>query len=90
MKMSASQRIGIVLLIGLAFIFGSAWQFAGAQVEKAKSVQRWEYQQTYINDGPAGATQLSKLGEDGWELVSAYSYGPESAVKHRCILKRPT
>jgi hypothetical protein len=86
--MSSSQRT-VSLLIGLVLILGIAWQFAGAQVDKAQRAQKWEYKQTSIATGDDGAFQLSKLGEDGWELVAAYGYGTERAIAHRCILKRP-
>jgi hypothetical protein len=89
--MSSSQRLASVL-IGLVLILGIAWQFARgqAQPDRAKAVQKWEYKQTSIATGEDGATQLSKLGEDGWELVAVYSYNqPDGFQVHRSVLKRP-
>lgn len=62
--MSATQRIGILLLLGLAFVLGNSWQFAEAQGEKAKVAQQWEYKT--VRD----AGLLNELGAEGWELVA--------------------
>lgn len=87
--MSAIQRLGVLLLVGLAFVLGSAWQFAGAQAEKAKPEQKWEY---LIRTGgqeaqPDGQIQrmVNELGLEGWELVAvepATAYGRGNATLH--------
>jgi hypothetical protein len=78
--MSAAQRLGLLLLVGCAFILGSAWQFAGAQGEKVKAVQRWEYKTI------RGVDTLNELGDEGWELVSVGQ--PEARLVY-LYLKRP-
>ena len=78
--MSATQRFGMLLIVGLALLLGSAWQFAGAQGEKAKVAHRWEYKTV------RGTDTLSELGDEGWELVAVGQ--PESRLVY-CYLKRP-
>jgi hypothetical protein len=88
--MSATHRIGILLLVGLAFILGSVWQLAGAQVEKATAVQKWEYKRMSAGSslGQSDQEALNKAGEEGWEVASAFSWGREGSVSV-LILKRP-
>jgi hypothetical protein len=78
--MSSTQRFGLLLIVGLAFLLGSAWQFAGAQGEKAKAAQRWEYKTI------RGTDTLGELGDEGWELVAV---GQPEARLIFCYLKRP-
>jgi len=72
--MSASQRLGILLLLGLAFLLGNAWHFAGAQGEKAKpAIQKWEYKRIALIGKPSDDESLTQLGNEGWELVESYT-----------------
>ena len=72
--MSGSQRVGVLLLVGLAFILGSAWHFAGAQGEKAKpAVQKWEYKRVVIIGKPTDDEALTILGNEGFEYAGSYS-----------------
>jgi hypothetical protein len=88
--MSATHRIGILLLVAFAFILGSFWQFAGAQGEKAKgTVQKWEHKHvTTFKD-------VETLGDEGWELVALEPEMPyvmrdfKSSTHRSFFLKRP-
>jgi hypothetical protein len=63
--MSITHRLGVLLLISLAFLVGSSWQFAAGQGEKpkAKEIQKWEYHQA------RGYGEFEGLGNEGWEFV---------------------
>jgi hypothetical protein len=78
--MSATQRIVILLLVGLAFVVGNSWQFAGAQAEKAKVTQQWEYKVE------RDLSALNERGAEGWELVAV---GQPEARLHYLYFKRP-
>jgi hypothetical protein len=88
--MSATHRIGILLLVGFAFVIGSVWQFAGAQAEKGKvAVQKWEHKHvTTFKD-------VETLGDEGWELVALEPEMPyvtrdfKSSTHRSIFLKRP-
>jgi hypothetical protein len=83
--MSGTHRIGILLLVAFAFILGSVWQFAGAQAERAKvAVQKWEYRSSVS----LSIKEWNELGDEGWELVAALSYGRDSSGRE-IIFKRP-
>ena len=68
--MSNAQRLVGSVGLALAIGFGTAWQFASAQVEKPTAV-KWEYRTTH------GPESLSEAPKDGWELgwVTANSSG---------------
>ena len=62
----ALRQIGLVVLVVLAT--SGVWQ-AAAQVEVKKERPKWEY---YVSPNPTDSL-ISKMGEDGWELVAATS-----------------
>ena len=37
-----------------------------------ETAQRWEYEVLHLKDKPVSPLQLDLLGQDGWELVSAF------------------
>lgn len=39
----------------------------------------WEYR-VYV--GPTDATELTKIGAEGWELATSYTTGPNGPVTH--------
>lgn len=83
--MSATHRLGLLLLVGFAFVLGST--LAGAQkAEPAKlEVQKWEYK---ILGHTSDDEVLNTLGKDGWELAAALSYARENGSM-RYVFKRP-
>lgn len=64
-----SQKIMWPVLVGIAFLTGSAWQFGTGQDTSPKPAQRWEHKST------RDPRDLTKLGENGWELVSTAGTG---------------
>jgi len=59
----AFRQVGLVVLVILAT--SGVWQ-AAAQVEAKKERPRYEYT---VASNPSNSA-MSKLGEDGWELVA--------------------
>jgi hypothetical protein len=72
--MSRRFAIGIAIAVIFALFIGIRPSTAPAQQKepKATATSMWEYKQV---DAPAAA-DLSKLGEDGWEIVTVLGGQP--------------
>ena len=79
--MSANQRTAL-LSVAIAFSLICTWQLAGAQGEKVKVVQKWEY----LVETNTSAAKRNEFGREGWELV-AVTTGINST--QTCYFKRP-
>jgi hypothetical protein len=63
------------------------WATAGIRLEEAFAVTKWEYRFEEIY--PRESARINRLGEDGWEAVSAtLSHGGEP-LKCLVLFKRP-
>ena len=84
-----------VLSVALFATVGPSPRPAPGQDKAARPVARWEYK-VVDTTGPARDTEaaLNKLGEEGWECVSAVSLvtgGGETPIRTsvRLVCKRP-
>jgi len=66
--MSTFHRYGLGVLACLIVL--AIFQFASAQKDAAKAVQKWEYL-------AAGETEMNEYGEQGWELVCVTKTRPD-------------
>jgi hypothetical protein len=83
--MSTFYRYGLAVLACIIVL--AIFQFAPAQGDAAKAVQKWEYRVLVIETNTTKAkVDLSAYGEEGWELVCVTADKGEQPVVY---LKRP-
>jgi hypothetical protein len=63
------------------------WQFASAQGERERAMQKWEYK-TVLCEYEKAEKSLNDAGSEGWELVTMISSQTIGGNK-MLVLKRP-
>ncbi len=63
------------------------WDTAGLRLEERVSVAKWEYRFEEIY--PREASRINRLGEEGWEALSAALVHGSEPLKCLVLFKRP-